>query len=530
MSEHDYGVHASPPLRISVLAAAQHIAPSAVTLIFPRIIADAAGADTTLTAHYGGLAMVAMGLGTLIQAYGRHGIGSGYLLLGHCTILYVPLAVEAAHTGGLGAVAGLTMVAGISEIILSRVVRRIRGYLPTEVVGIVILMLGVLLGELGVKLMISTSGVGGASRYQWIPAGIALLTIVSVAVWARSTPRSLAVLIGVVTGCLSSWLLFATLGGTSTGAPQLAILTPLWPLATPRFPTVYMSGFIIASIACFIRATADIVACQQLTDPNWKRANYKSIAAGTLADGIGCLIAGIIGVLGTNTYSGSVGLAAATGIKSRRVAMLAGVGWISLGILPGAASLVAMIPAGVLGAACFFAATFTVKIGANMATQRLLDTKRIFTVGAALVIGLLYDDLNLHGRFAGSLPSTFGSPLILAMTTAILLNLVFRIGVSGAKNKQWKPADGIPELRNIIEDCGREWGARADAIARAANFLEEFERARRTSYVAGRLSTSSLASTRFASGLNWSGRARPCLLGTPRRRISKPIMRRSPRP
>lgn len=101
MSSITYGVDDVPPARITWLNALQHISLSAVTLVFPRIVAEAAGADPETIIRYVSLAMVAMGIGTLIQAFGRFGIGSGYLLLGHCTILYVPFAVEAAKSDGL---------------------------------------------------------------------------------------------------------------------------------------------------------------------------------------------------------------------------------------------------------------------------------------------------------------------------------------------------------------------------------------------------------------------------------------------
>jgi len=99
----------------------------------------------------------------LIQAYGRHGIGSGHLLLGHCTILYVPFAVEAAKSGGLGAVAGLTIIAGLTEVVLSRCLRVLRPYVPPEIIGLVITLLGIALGMFGLKLMIGAGPDGPVS-------------------------------------------------------------------------------------------------------------------------------------------------------------------------------------------------------------------------------------------------------------------------------------------------------------------------------------------------------------------------------
>ena len=45
MSAIVYAVDAAPPARVVCLNALQHISLSAVTLVFPRIVAEAAGAD-----------------------------------------------------------------------------------------------------------------------------------------------------------------------------------------------------------------------------------------------------------------------------------------------------------------------------------------------------------------------------------------------------------------------------------------------------------------------------------------------------
>jgi hypothetical protein len=90
------------------------------------------------------------------------------------------------------------------------------------------------------------------------------------------------------------------------------------------------------------RALQRCDACQKLTDPKWKAAysvqiRTVPIRTGTLTDSIGRVVAGVKGVLGTDTYLGSVGLAIANGIDSRRVGIAAGIGWIVLGVTPSAA-------------------------------------------------------------------------------------------------------------------------------------------------------------------------------------------------
>lgn len=111
------------------------------------------------------------------------GIGSGFLLPAACTAIYLPPAIAAARADGLGAVAGLTIVAGITSIVLSRVIQRIRGYLPAEVVGLVVTVLGIILGLLALRLVLGVDDIGNGGTRD-VPAGlIALVVTFSVAVW-----------------------------------------------------------------------------------------------------------------------------------------------------------------------------------------------------------------------------------------------------------------------------------------------------------------------------------------------------------
>ncbi|RYI93847.1 MAG: xanthine permease, partial [Acetobacteraceae bacterium] len=75
-----YALDARPPLAVLLPSVAQHMGLMAVTLVFPLLIARAAGADAGTQAHYIALSMLAMGLATLAQAWGRRRIGSGFLL------------------------------------------------------------------------------------------------------------------------------------------------------------------------------------------------------------------------------------------------------------------------------------------------------------------------------------------------------------------------------------------------------------------------------------------------------------------
>lgn len=462
-----------PPAGVIWPAALQHIGLGSVTLVFPLMVASAAEADAALLATYMSLSMLALGFSTLLQALAWRGIGSGFLIPTVFTAVYLPPALAAAATGGLGAVAGLTLVAGLTEVALASTMHRLRPWLPTELVGLVVLMIGLILGLLGLRLMLGIAP-GALPPQQDTPAALlALAAIIACAVWGGARLRSLAVLIGLGVGIALHVAMTLAAGRPLLPAP-VELHLPSWPIALPSLELPLLPGFILGALACLVRASGDIVASQRANDPGWKRPNLASLRAGTMADGLGTVAAGLLGVPGVNTYTASVGLSIATGVRARRVAFAVGALWIVLALTPGAASLMLAAPRGVLGAALFFAAAFIVVTGMGIVTQRLLDGRRIIAVGTALLIGLSYDELPwLYAELPEEARLLISSSLVLGLLVGLGLNALFRAGVTQTKVTAWQPAEGVAALQGKVHEAGAAWGARAEVVAAAERALEE---------------------------------------------------------
>src|SRR3546814_16904005 len=79
-----------------------------------------------------------------------------------------------------------------------------------------------------------------------------------------------------------------------------------------------------------------------------------SVQRGLLADGLGTLTAGLLGTVGLNTFSGSIGIATATGITSRRVAFAIAGLFLAMSMLPPVWRLLAAVPLEVAGGVLMF--------------------------------------------------------------------------------------------------------------------------------------------------------------------------------
>jgi NCS2 family nucleobase:cation symporter-2 len=216
----------------------------------------------------------------------------------------------------------------------------------------------------------------------------------------------------------------------------------------------------------------------------------QSISGGLLADACGVILSGGVGTMGQSTSSANVGLSIATGATSRLIGFVCGGILIVLAFVPKLTVLFAIMPSPVVGALLFFAASFMIVAGLQILTSRMMDARKTFVVGVSIILGLSVDMLpgvyhTVHTMF---LP-VFGSSLSLATLSALLLNLLFRIGIAHRAQLKIDPhADSSEQIFLFMENQGGVWGARREVIDRAKSAMNEFvEAARALDLSAGKI-------------------------------------------
>jgi xanthine/uracil permease len=421
--------------------------------------------------------MIALGIATLMQSWGWRGIGSGYLLPACYSGIYFAPAVQAATSHGLGAVAGLTIIAGITQIILSKALRHFREVIPPDVSGICIFVIGLGWGTLGLKLLFGKSVGQIATDLGWVAGVVALASMVAASVWGSKSIRSTAVLIGLTVGCLTAALMYVAFKDKAVILPEQVFVWPRWPLSEITFEGHYVSGFMLGAVASFLRVAGDVIASHHVSDRNWKRPNKRSLAAGGLSEGLSNIFSGLLGMMPLNTNSGSVGLVAATNVSSRKIAWGVGVLWLVMGVLPFGAYLLLLIPDSVEGACVLFTTGFLMRSGIAMLTQRLIDNKRAIVIGFSLLVGLSFNDILTTLNVWPPIHAVFSSPLIASVSVAILLTALFRIGLKTTVSTVWTVDQGAPPLNEWIQAWSGVWAARSSVLFQAEAVLEEFAQA-----------------------------------------------------
>lgn len=464
-----YGLTEAPPPLVTAGNAVQHVGLIAINLVYPLLIFRLAGVPVTGVANLIAIGLMVLGAGTFLQA-GRIGpIGTGFLCPAAFTAAYLSPSLLAVKTGGLPLLFGMTLFAGAVEGLFSRLLNRMRPFFPTEISGLVIVMIGISAGMAGLRLLLGAKA-EPVSPAEWLVAGVTLGSMVALNVWGRGIIRMLCALEGLVIGYVAAALLGLFASGEFENVERVSwVALPVPHLGGWSFELTLVAPFVIASLAAAMKAVGTIAVCQRMNDADWVRPDMHSAARGVLTDGVTTMIAGAVGGTGTTTSTPSVGLASATGVASRYVAYAIGGLFIVLGLTPKLATLLAVMPRAVMVAALLFTIFFIVVNGLQVITSRLLDTRRTLVIGVAIIAGVAIEVFPVIA--SGSHPSLVplvSSSFVFSTLIALLLNLLFRIGVKQTASLKVEGAPVEPaKLDQFLDAHGATWGARRDVIDRA---------------------------------------------------------------
>ena len=471
-----YDVDEHPPLGVALIIAIQHVLVLSVGWIYVVVLVTSFGGTTAQSQAIIRICMIITGIATILQARSNGIIGAGYL----CPVFpgsnHLPTAILAAKAGGLPLVFGMTSFSGIVETVLSRFVRRLRAFFPPEVTGLVVAMIGIQLIRLAFVRFF------GFEHQHANPRAAILATITLVAMVLPTISKTRLRLAPVLLGLAAGYVASLWLGVLSFAGIRAALAVPWvdfphrvpgwgWKLSGPM-----MLPFMIASLSAVLKGVGDITFCQKMNDAEWKRTDMKSASGGILTPALCNMAAGLAGGIPHTTSSSAVGLTSATGVTSRSVAVPLGMLLIGLAFVPKLAAIFSVVPAPVMGAVMVYIACFITLGGLQVLTSRMLDNRRIFVVGISLLFGLSVEVVpGLYQQTPAAIHPLFTSALSLGTVLAVVLNMLFRIGVARTREVVLSPeADNLDAISALMEEQGATWGMRKEVCSRVVDALHEF--------------------------------------------------------
>lgn len=473
-----YGVDDRPPFYITIILALQHLLIISSGLLFPVLVSKSIHSSPEIIHGLVSLSMIAGGVGTILQALKKGPVGSGYLAPEGGAEPFLPAALMAVQAGGYPLLFGMTMIAGLFEALISRVIHRVRFLFPPEVTGVVVFMVGASIIPVSVKYFYGVSSTSSSISASGILVGaVSFAVMVGTNIWGRGNLRQYCLIIGIIVGYILSYFF-----GFFSQADFEQLRQSSW-LALPymgyigwSFDVTLLAPFLIAGLCTALKCIGDLTTCQKINDAEWKRPDTHNISKGILAESVKTIFGGLIGGFAHTTCSSNIGLSVATGATSRIIAYVTGGLFIIMAFFPKISVIFSIMPAPVMGATMIFCVSFMLLSGIQIIMSRMIDTRKTIVIGTALIFGISVDMLpGLYSNVPPVLQPLFSSSLTLATVIVLLLNLIFRIGIAQKKTIELLPTeDSYKKIFDFMVRQGGAWAARREVILRAASAMNEF--------------------------------------------------------
>ena len=359
------------------------------------------------------------GVATLIFLVVTQGRVPSYL--GSSFSFLAPIAAVTAYSGHganlhMGAALGGIIAAGVLYAAVG-VVIMVVGYawlvrlMPPVVTGGIVAAVGLNLAPAAVSDMSSDNF--GITLGLLTTLGVALA-----AVYAPGLLRRIPILVGGVLGYLLYFIAANGFGwGTSIDFSPVSSAAWLgWPQATsPTFDIHDMTRFAPVVLILMGENLGHVLAVGAITG----RDLSKYIGRAFLGDGLGTILAGFRGGMGTTTYGENISTMGLSKVYSTAVYMVAAFIAIAIGLCPKFGAVVATIPNPVIGGLSLVLFGMIAAIGARIWVDNKVDlslNSNLITVAVALTMGAGNFAITVNGFSVGGIGT--------AAIGAILVNVI----------------------------------------------------------------------------------------------------------
>ena len=372
--------------------------------------------------------------------------GIGTLFFHICTKLKVPafLGSSFAFLGGFATVANLDtgifadmtygeklpyacggiVVAGLLYIILAVIVKivgvdKVMEYLPPVVTGPIIICIG---------LSLAPSAISNAST-NWLLALIALVTIIVFNIWGKGMFRIIPILMGVVVPYVVAYVLYkfgvtnpdgsAIFDFTATKAANIVGLPPFFICKFNITAILVMAPIAIATMMEHIgdiSAISATVGENYIKDPGLHRT--------LIGDGIATAISALFGGPANTTYGENTGVLELSKVHDPRVIRIAAVFAVILSFIPKMATLIAALPASIIGGISFILYGMISAVGVRNVVENHVDftkSRNLMIAAVILVSGLGFSE-GITFQIAGT--SITLTSLAIAAIAGVVLNAI----------------------------------------------------------------------------------------------------------
>ncbi|PUZ95176.1 xanthine permease XanP, partial [Vibrio vulnificus] len=384
------------------------------------------------------MSLFASGISSFIQIRTFGPIGSGLLSVQGTSFNFLGPIIGAGlalKAGGasvesmMAAIFGTILVASFAEILLSRVLEYARRIITPLVSGIVVTLIGLTLIQVGLVSMGGGYAALGDGTFGSLDKLALAGTVLGLIVLLNRTKNPYVRVASIVIAMLVGYVMAYFMGMVDTR--QASSSSALIALPIPmQFGLSFDWSLFIPLVLIFLitalEAIGDITATSEVSGEPVKGPVYmKRIKGGVLADGLNSALAAVFNSFPNSTFSQNNGVILLTGVASRYVGYFIAGMLVLLGLFPGVAGFVQLIPEPVLGGATVVMFGTIAAAGVRIISRVDLDRRAILIMALSFSMGLgIAQKPEILQFMPEFIKSIFSSGVAAGGITAIVLNLL----------------------------------------------------------------------------------------------------------
>lgn len=370
------------------------------------------------------VALFAAGLGTLIFHFCTK--GKVPVFLGSSFAFIPVIAVVAANYGDLRYAQGGIFVAGLVYVITSFFikkigVKKIKSILPAQVVGPMIIVIGLNLVPTALDMAGIKSLIGGDSSAVTaiILSGTTLIAAIGIRKFSKGFLSQISIIIAVTIGYVLSLLL----GQVDLMSIKNATLISIPHFTLPKFDGGAIMIIVPVVLAVFMEHIGDITTNGQVVGENF--IEDPGLNRTLLGDGLATMVSAFIGGPANTTYGENTGVLAITKNYDPSLLRITAILAILLSFVGKFGAIVKSIPSPVMGGISLILFSMIALVGVKtIKSEKIkLNFKNIIVMGTILFVGL--SGVFMKNAIGIEIaPKVVLSGLSLAALVGIILNLV----------------------------------------------------------------------------------------------------------
>lgn len=299
------------------------------------------------------------------------------VFLGSSFAYITPVVLIAKEYGGLAYATGGIAVAGLMYLILSLLVyfmgsKVIYEFFPPIVTGPIIMVIGLNLAPTAVDM----------AKDNWLLAGISLIAVIAVSLYAKGFLRVLPVICGLIIGYIAAIMMDVVDFKPIAEAAWFG----LPPFMLPKFSGEAISIIAPVAVVTMVEHIGDVLAVGATVGDDFVKE--PGLHRTLLGDGIATSVAAMIGGPANTTYSENTGVLALTRVYNPWVMRIAACFALVLSMIPKLGALISSIPVPVIGGISIVLFGMIAAVGVRTVVENQVDFKlsRNLIIGAVILV------------------------------------------------------------------------------------------------------------------------------------------------